>query len=322
MVAPPGSYRIAAYLKAALLLDVHVVIASPGKHSLVSAVFSGIHVDLNDPAAIGLLVQAALATPFHGVIATDDASVELASQIAKKLGLPGNTPGAAKISRRKDLARTCLSASSVSVPEFRIVQFASPLEDQVVGLHYPVVVKPVGLSASRGVIRANNQTDCFDAIARIQKILDADETIPSEEKVSVLIENFIDGPEVAIEGVLHQGQFQSLAIFDKPDPMQGPYFEETYYVTPSRLTQPEQTLAISTVAAACHAYGLKEGPIHAEVRLADNAAWVMEVAARTIGGECARLLTYGTGTDLESLVIKKALGREVTPQGLSDAAGV
>ncbi|MEE9493102.1 MAG: ATP-grasp domain-containing protein [Gammaproteobacteria bacterium] len=322
LVAYPNSYRIGAYLRAAKALGVAVIVASPGKYSLVTAVAAGIHINLNDPHAVEQLLEVSQTMPFEGVIATDDASVELASQIAHKLGLPGNSPKAAKISRRKDLSRACLLAASVPVPEFLLLNLRQPLQMQLAGLDYPVVIKPVSLSGSRGVIRVDNEADCLRAIARVETMLIGDTSIPEAEKQSLLIEEYISGPELAIEGVLHKGEFQLLAIFDKPESMEGPFFVETYYVTPSRHSRQDQRLAVDSIAQACAAYGLTEGPVHAECRLAEGKAWIMEVASRTIGGECARLLTHGTGQALETLVIEKCLGREVTIETLSSGVGV
>lgn len=321
-MTPPNSYRIAAYLRAAHALGVDVLVASPGRHALTSAVADGLHVDLNDPAAIGQLVQAASERPFAGVIATDDAAVELAGAVAQTLKLPHNPPPAAKLSRRKDLARARLAEAGVSVPGHRVVDLTRPLAPQLDGLVYPVVVKPVSLSASRGVIRADDAAACLRAIARVQAIVARERQLAAEERDRVLIECFIAGPEIAVEAILQHGRLHVLAIFDKPDPLDGPYFEETYYVTPSRHPRALRDRAVATVAAACAAYGLREGPVHAELRLHGDRAYVMEVASRTIGGDCARLLEFGAGSDLESLVIRYAMNRPAPPVAVEGGAGV
>jgi len=143
-----------------------------------------------------------------------------------------------------------------------------------------------------------------------------------EEREAVLIESFIPGAEVAVEGLLRAGQLEVLAIFDKPDPLDGPYFEETYYVTPSRHPRAVQDAVAARVAEACAAYGLREGPVHAECRINERGVWVLEIAARTIGGLCGRLLRFGTGYGLEELVLQHALGRRVATRGADGAAGV
>lgn len=322
LVAPANSYRIAAYLKAAENLQVDSLVASPGKHSLVSAVSSGLHIDLHDPDALRILLEAAELQTFQGVIATDDAAVELASRIAQQLKLPHNPPAAAVLSRRKDRARACLQRAGIAVPDYRVITLEEAIPPQLAGLKYPVVIKPVSLSASRGVIRANHEVAGITAIERIRKILAAAEHLPADEKNRLLIENYIPGVEVAVEGLLRRGELELLALFDKPDPMEGPFFEETYYITPSRHSEKIQHAVLATVQAACRAYGLVEGPVHAELRINSQGIWIMEVASRTIGGECARLLTYGTGCDLETLVIRKALDEQINISEQGDALGV
>ncbi len=322
LVSPPNSYRIAAYIKAATNLQIDAVVASPGEHSLVSAVASGLHIDLNDPAALDVLIAASAKQPFQGVIATDDAAVELASRVAQQLSLPHNPPSAAVLSRRKDLARACLREAGIAVPEHCIINLDTALQPQLASIKYPVVIKPVSLSASRGVIRVNDEQACLQAIERIKRILTTEEQLPTEETNKLLIETFIPGHEIALEGLLRNGDLELLAMFDKPDPMQGPYFEETYYITPSSHNAEIQQAALQTVQAACRAFGLVEGPVHAELRISDEGVWIIEVASRTIGGECARMLTYGTGYDLETLVIKKALGEQVNIAAQDKALGV
>jgi biotin carboxylase len=215
-----------------------------------------------------------------------------------------------------------LADAAVSVPEFRVVNLAESLVPQLEGLVFPCVAKPLSLSGSRGVIRADTQEQVLSACARIQALL-AGESLHDEFAAShVLIEGFVPGPEVALEGLLNNGELEVLAIFDKPDPMEGPFFEETYYITPSRHSAANQADIISCARAACEALGLSEGPVHAEIRLSDKGSVVLEVASRTIGGECARLLSYGTGHSLESLVIAHATGKPLEIQAETGGAGV
>jgi biotin carboxylase len=162
----------------------------------------------------------------------------------------------------------------------------------------------------------------MSACDRIVAILTEETASDPWERTHVLVEEFIPGPELALEGILHDGRLNVLAIFDKPDPMDGPYFEETYYITPSQLPPRVQEQIRKQIAAACDAYGLREGPIHAECRINDKGVWVLEVAARTIGGLCARLLRVGTGFGLEELVLTHALDRPLTPPTDRGAAGV
>lgn len=321
LIAPPGSYRISAYHQAAARLSIDLVVASQGEHSLIPEIARGIHVDLEVPeAALETIVRQAEREAFQAVIATDDATVELASQVAGSLGLIHNPPSAVRTARRKDLAREALHRAGLPVPPFRRVDLGAPLHPQLEGLDYPQVVKPLALSASRGVIRVDNSVELARACRRIAPLLTR---LPDpEERRFVLVEGFIPGGEYALEGMLQDGVLQVLAVFDKPDPLSGPFFEETYYLTPSRLPRARLDALALRVADACRAYGLRQGPVHAEVRLASGEFWVLEIAARTIGGDCARLLSFGTGQSLEELVLQQAIGDRIqvaTPRG---AAGV
>ena len=202
------------------------------------------------------------------------------------------------------------------------------------------MVKPLAMSASRGVIRADDLPGLEAACRRAGAIIGAPadaaagasavastgaEEGRSPEHCTLLVESFVPGPEIALEGMLAGGALSVLAIFDKPDPLDGPFFEETIYVTPSRLPEPVRALAADRVRAGCAAYGLTEGPVHAELRIHDGEAWIIEIAGRTIGGDCARLFTFGSGTGLEHLVLERALGRpppEAAFRGAGQAAGV
>ena len=316
-----------AYLEAARDLGIGMLVASEGEHSLVPGIGDGLRVDFGDPdAVIERIVSAHRDRPVAGVVATDDGTVEIANRAAAALGLAHNAPSAARITRRKDLARAALAAAGLPVPAVRRVELRRPLGSQLAGVEFPCVVKPLALSASRGVIRADDppglEAACrrAGAIARAAAVASAG----TEERDALLVESFVPGPEIALEGMLEGGKLSVLAIFDKPDPLDGPFFEETIYVTPSRLPRPVQTLAAERVRAGCAAYGLTEGPVHAELRLHDGDAWIIEIAARTIGGDCARLFTFGSGTSLEHLVLQRALGRapDVAFRDPGRAAGV
>ena len=311
LIAPPGSYRVHAYLEAARDLGIEMLVASEGEHSPVPGIGDGLRVDFADPeAVIERVVGTHRDRPVAGVVATDDGTVEIANRAAAALGLAHNAPSAARIARRKDLSRTALAEAGLPVPAARRVDLRRPLGSQLAGVEFPCVVKPLALSASRGVIRADAppglEAACrrAGAIARAAAVASA----ATEERDTLLVESFVPGPEIALEGMLEGGELSVLAIFDKPDPLDGPFFEETIYVTPSRLPRPVQALAAERVRAGCAAYGLTEGPVHAELRLHDGDAWIIEIAARTIGGDCARLFTFGSGTSLEHLVLQRALG--------------
>jgi biotin carboxylase len=322
LIAPPNSYRTVSYLESARRQGVDVLVASEGEHSLVGAIASGLHINLDSPQALDRLLRANQERPFAGVIATDDTTVELGSRIAQALNLPHNPPQAAQYSHRKDLSRQALQAAGVAVPDFSVVSLARAITPQLQGLEFPCVVKPLSLSASRGVMRADTRQEVQSACLRIQSILAAEGIADDYVSSHVLVESFISGQEVALEGLLQRGKLDVLAIFDKPDPLDGPFFEETYYITPSRHAAAIQQEIILCVRDACDGLGLREGAVHAEVRVGESACAIIEVAARTIGGECARLLRFGTGHSLEDLVIAHAVGRPRSIERNGGAAGV
>ena len=323
LIAPHGSYRTAPFLAAARDLDVDMLIASPGKHSIVSAYAGGLHIDLHDPeAAVVAIQEQARRRPFAAIIPTDDSTTKIAALAARALHLPHNPPEAVRFTQRKDMARACLKAAGVPVPGYRVIDLQQPLAGQLESVHFPCVAKPVSLSASRGVIRADDPKELRAALARIECILAKENDLADAERRYLLVEDFIPGTEVAVEGLLDCGRLQLLAVFDKPDPLDGPYFEETYYITPSQLPPRVQEQIRKQIHAACTAYGLREGPIHAECRINDTGVWILEVAARTIGGLCARLLRVGTGFGLEELVLNHVLDRPLTLPADMGAAGV
>ena len=356
LITPPGSYRIHAYLEAARDLGLEMLVASEGEHCLVPGPTGGLRVDLADTGAVVERVLAAHRDrPIAAVVATDDGAVEIANRAAAALGLAHNAPSAARTTRRKDLARAALAAAGLPAPAMRQVDLRRSIRPQLDGIEFPCVVKPLAMSASRGVIRADDLPELEAACRRAGAIVGAS-TAPSagastrtstgalvpastgtsarasadaparaEEHHALLVESFIPGPEIALEGMLAGGELTVLAIFDKPDPLDGPFFEETIYVTPSRLPEPVQALAAMRVREGCAAYGLTEGPVHAELRIHDGDAWIIEIAGRTIGGDCAKLFTFGSGAGLEHLVLERALGRpppETAFRGAGQAAGV
>jgi biotin carboxylase len=237
------------------------------------------------------------------------------------LRLPHNDPGAALAARNKRVMREALFRGGVPVPDFRQISLDEDPLPVALEIGFPVVVKPITLSGSRGVIRANDAPELRAAFARARDIARASGYGPDEG--ALLLERYLPGVEVAVEGLLTAGSLQTLAIFDKPDPLEGPYFEETIYVTPSRLP-PEVQDAISTrTAEAAAALGLREGPVHAELRVNDDGVWLIEMAGRSIGGLCSTVLEFGAGISLEELILRHAVGAEVPSHARMDhAAGV
>jgi biotin carboxylase len=281
----------------------------------------GVGIDFESPdAAYAALLDETRRHPVAAVIGADDFSSTLAARLARALKLPHNDPAAVLIARRKDLARRALHAGGVVVPAFFRVDLEARLADQADRVPYPCVLKPLALSASRGVIRLDHPRDFEPTCRRIEALLRG--AASGDERRYLLAEQFIPGIEVAVEGLLTHGQLDILTVFDKPEPLDGPFFEESYYIAPSRL--PTETLARvhTAVQSACIAYGLREGPVHAECRINAEGVWLLEVAARTIGGLCGRLLRFGTGYGLEELVLRHALRRPLDMTLRDDGVGV
>jgi len=280
-------------------------------------------VDLADPeAAVAAITALAGRRPLDAVVAVDDQGVLVAALAAKELGLPANAPEAVSRTRHKAVMRDQLSSRpELLQPAFRVVYRDADIPAiAATELGWPVVIKPATLSASRGVIRADDPAEAQAAADRVWAILDADGH-PAREPI--LVEQYVPGEEVAVEALLRAGRLEVLAIFDKPDPLTGPYFEETLYVTPSRLPAEIQDRIAATVAGAAATLGLTEGPVHAELRIdSEGRPWVLELAARTIGGLCARTLRFAAGVTLEELVLRHALGLPTDPRRETPAAGV
>lgn len=321
LIAPSRSYRVASYRDAAERLGYQLIIVSDSKHSLVSAVASGITIDFSQPeSSVGTILSAITGKNILAVIATDDRVVTLSSRIARALDLAFNDPAASILTCRKDLARIRLQQHHCNVPDFSVCDFNdTAAEAQTIA--YPVVLKPLMLSGSRGVIRANNRAEFIAAAERIKKIL-AIEPGDDYERSHFLIEQFLQGDEIAIDAFIQDGKFISLALFDKPEPMNGPYFEESYYITPSRHSDDTQQQIVKEIERCCAAYGLTHGPIHAEARLTDQGVVLLEMASRTIGGQCAQLIEYTLGLKLEELIIRLMCFEQLDIKHQQSHAGV
>jgi ATP-grasp domain/L-amino acid ligase C-terminal domain 2 len=244
------------------------------------------------------------------VLALGDRPTTTAAYVAQLLGLPGNPPEATDVCRNKLRQRETLRAADLPVPDF----FSFALEENLTRVlqraQFPCVVKPLALAASQGVIRANNAEELGVAVNRILALLESPEIRATREKTfdRLIVERYVPGAEVALEGLLESGRLRVLAIFDKPDPLEGPYFEETIYVTPSRLLAAVQAAVVNCARQAVSALGLVEGPLHAEFRINGGGAWVIEVAPRPIGGLCSRALRFGPEhISLEELLVRHAL---------------
>jgi len=267
-------------------------------------------------ASLRAIREALVRRPVEGVLAVGDRPAVMAALVLRDLGLPGHAAEAAETARDKQRMRARLREAGLPVPAVTVLEDGSCVDRIATTLEYPVVVKPTTLSGSRGVIRADDARSFMAAVDRIRRLLASPDIRPmvGEQPGSILVERYIDGVEYALEGLLEHGALQVLAIFDKPDPLEGPFFEETLYVTPSRAPLSTQQAIVATVHAASRAIGLHHGPIHAECRLATDGVYVLEVAARPIGGLCARALRFVRGAPacqragLESLLLRHALG--------------
>ena len=272
-----------------------------------------IAVRFHEPArAVGAVLAHAREQPVDGILAVGDRPAALAARAAAALGLPWHPPDAADVSRSKRATRQRLRDAGLLVPEFEQVTDATDLARWDTRL--PAVIKPAALSGSRGVMRADTPAELRAAWARLQRLLAQPDILAMRDPEAgvVLLESFVPGREFACEGVLTGGTLQILAVFDKPDPLYGPFFEETIYLTPSG-AHPRVLASIErTVTAACRALGLAHGPIHAECRVNERGVYVLEVAARPIGGICARALRFEApgrpAQSLEALLMRHALG--------------
>jgi biotin carboxylase len=312
LLLPTTTYRTEAFIGAATRLGVELVCASERPSTLEDlSPNSLVTLDFADPlGSAETIARFARSRPIDAVVGVDDLTTVTAAAISQRLGLKANALPAVTTARDKHAMRRCLAEAGVPVPRFRLVELADDPARVAGQVEYPCVLKPLMLSASRGVIRANDPRELVAAFERIAAILARpDAAPPAGARRALLVEEFLSGREIALEGLLVGGSLHVLAIFDKPDPLDGPFFEETIYVTPSRLPAATQDRVSAVTRDACSALGLTEGPIHAELRVNERGPFVLEVAARSIGGLCARTLTFGTGLSLEDLILCHALGR-------------
>lgn len=301
VILPSTTYRAGDFLEAADALGVDVVVASEhpppldmGDHYL--------QIDCSNPEqAASAIASLGDVTPLDGVVAADDAGVVIAAHVGKSLGLAANDPGAASATRDKAAMRRLLDESEVPQPRFGVLERGDdprPLAD-VIG--YPLVVKPVDRSASQGVLRVDSREELVAAIGRVEDII-GDGTEP------LLLEEYMPGAEVAVEGLIRDGRLTVLAIFDKPDTSPGPFFPETILVTPSRLPEETRFECVRVAELAVRGIGLTHGPVHIELKAEEEEVRVIEVAARSIGGLCSRSLSFGLmDTTLETLILRNAM---------------
>jgi biotin carboxylase len=309
LILPSATYRARDFITAARELGVAVTVASDRAAALSATMgAAALTLPLSDPdRAASAIVAAAAVAPFAAIVGVDDQGVMAAALASQRLGLPHNSPLAVARTRDKAAMRRALAQEAIPQPPFVVLERDGEALAAVEEVGLPCVVKPVSLSGSRGVIRADDRRELRAAVARVRAIALAAGR-PADEPL--LLEGYVAGVEVAVEALMRDGELEVLAIFDKPDPLEGPYFEETLYVTPSRLPAAALSEVERISADAARALGLREGPLHAELRIDAGRASVLELAARSIGGLCSRALQFGAGMSLEVLILRHALGLE------------
>ncbi|MCC6364553.1 MAG: ATP-grasp domain-containing protein [Bryobacterales bacterium] len=310
LVATKAGYQTRMFAEAAGALGVRCTLATDRCNRLDDPWGDrAVAVRFQDP--IGSLPTLRAAGPFDAVTAVGDRPTLLAALCADHAGLQFHPPHAVEAARSKYLSKERFRAADLPLPWYGRYRLE---EDPSAVVPYPCVLKPLVLSGSRGVIRADSPPEFRAALDRIRRLLSEGEIrrMKNEQNKFVQVERFIPGMEFAIEGLVTGGEVKVLAIFDKPDPLDGPYFEETIYVTPSRQPKTVQDDIVRTVQRAAEALGLRHGPLHAEVRVNPEGVWILEVAGRPIGGYCGRTLRFDGGMTLEELILRHALGEDVS----------
>lgn len=329
VVASTAAYQTDDFVRAAARMGVDVALGTDRCHVLAETWAEGaLPLDFRTPtAAADALVEAAGLAPIAGFVATDERTAYIAALAASRLGLRGNPPDAVGAAWNKLAFRRRMTAAGAAQPRFVEVAPVELAQVQAAArsIGYPVVIKPLHLSASRGVMRADDDAELAARVARLQALLadpDVRASFPGGPNAAdrCVVESFVAGPELAHEGLLDGGELHTLALFDKPDPLDGPFFAETLYVAPAPVEPAVAGAVTAAVRAAAAALGLVEGPVHAEIRLAADGPMVLELAARSIGGLCARSLRFGAGISLEEVVIAHALGRPPASLERSGAA--
>jgi biotin carboxylase len=310
LLLPTTTYRAEAFLEAARRVQVSVTIGTERiPESLLVASDHVLVLDVRHPqAAAQTVVEFVRHHPIDAVIGVDDVTAVTAAAVAEAVGLPHNSVASVTAARNKRQMRELLSRQGIPVPRHKVFPLDGDSRTFAKQVVYPCVVKPLILSASCGVIRANDEQEFENAFRRVGTILiNLNLAAVDEQARWILVEDFVPGIEVALEGLLTKGVFQPLAMFDKPDPLDGPYFEETLYITPSRLSSNVQQQVVDCADRTAKALGLREGPVHGEFRLNENGVWVIEMAARAIGGRCSRTLDFSANMSLEELILRHAL---------------
>ena len=315
LLVPARTYRAADFILAAERMGLDLVVASDGALPLGRAVIPARSANL-DASARRILARAG---PVDAVVAADTPMLVLAATVAAKLGLPHNPVDVVRAALDKAAQRQRWAAAGVPQPSFRLVAAGDSVRPAAEAVGFPCVVKAVSLSASQGVLRADDPAAAVEAGRRIRQVLDEAERPAAEP---LLVEEYLPGPELSIDGVLTAGDLTVTAVFDKPGMPDGPTFEETLLVSPSRLAPGTLAAAVRVAADAARALGLCTGPVHAELRICDRGPAMLELAPRSIGGLCSRALRFPGGASLEEIVLANALSRPVPAAGPARPSGV
>jgi biotin carboxylase len=317
-------YQTQSFEEAALKLGAQLVYVTDRCHQLEDPWGDrAIAVHFENPEVASYTVMDALRGQIvDGILALGDRPAAAAAYAARGLGLCYNHPAAVGACRSKLRMREVFRDAGLNGPWFRDLPISPTPEPALLGIQFPCVLKPLSLSASQGVVRANNREEFLSAATRIRRLLESPEIRSTREPHldRMLVEGYIPGREVAVEGLLTDGKLRVLAIFDKPDPLEGPYFEETIYITPSRLSDAEQRVVEDCTRDAARALGLSHGPVHAEFRINDDGVWPLEVAPRPIGGLCARALRFVSGTEEKTIGLEELLLRHALELSGTDAS--
>jgi biotin carboxylase len=325
LLASTTGYQTRSLYETSRRLGFETVVASNRCINLEDPWHDGAIAIRYEKPATAASVLALLEPKPDGIVAVGDRPAEVAALAAEHLRLPFHPYNAVVVCRNKYLTRERFRQAGLLVPDFYRVPLSYDVAEAARSAQYPCVLKPLGLSASRGVIRVDDVLDFTHAFERIRNLLEQPDILQlrDEQDAYIQVESFVSGREFAIEGLLTHGHLRVLAIFDKPDPLDGPFFEETIYTTPSQVAPEIQQEMVRTTQEAVAALGLHHGPIHAEMRVNHAGVWMLEVAARPIGGICSQSLRFQDGMTLEELIVRHAAGEDVdTIQREAQASGV
>ena len=327
LVATTTGYQVRTFGEAARRLGAELVFATDRCHQLDDPWRDGaVSIRFHDEdAAVRAIVDSTVDGPIDGVLAVGDRPAVIGALAARALVVPFHAPEAVRVAANKLMTRVRLQEAGLPGPWFRSMPLDVDGATLAADVTYPCVIKPLALAASRGVMRTNGPADLEACVARLVRLLRSPDVLALRDPANeaILVEEYVSGNEVAVEGLVTNGELRVLAVFEKPDPLEGPYFEESIYVTPPRLSEFEQQRVVRHVDAAVQALGLTHGPIHAECRLGDRGVVVLEVGARPIGGLCSNVLQFDGPngvSSLEDVLLRHALSQPVADYRLAAGA--